>query len=81
MITSQQEMFAVKFAGAIAGLKALGLRGEVVVRGGLVMISTSCKFSATQYRKNLRSAQQRNRGLLVETRPIKGAYVFTFLVA
>ena len=77
MITTQKEMFAVKFAEAMARLKAIGLRGEVAVTAGVVMVSTTDKGSAQSFRKAIKTACLRTGSEWCEKRPAKGAYVFT----
>jgi hypothetical protein len=77
MITSQKELFAVKFADCMARLKAFGLKGDVAVTAGIVMVSTTDKGSAQGFRKAIKTACARTGLVSCETRPAKGAYVFT----
>lgn len=76
MINSQKEMMAVKFAECMGRLKLLGLKGDVSVTAGVVMIATTCKSSAPVFRKAIKTAC-RSGILHVENRPSKGSYVFT----
>lgn len=80
MITTQKEMFAVRFADCMARLKALGLNGEVSVVAGLVMIATNDKYSAQSFRKAIKGACKKSGAVSVETRPNKNSYVFTVSV-
>ena len=80
MMTSPAEALAVKFADCIARLKALGLRGEVAVSAGVVMVSTTDKGSAQGFRKAIKTACQRTGAVCAETRPARGAYVFTIAI-
>lgn len=77
MNASQKEIFAVKFADCMARLKHLGLKGEVAVSAGVVMVSTTDKGSAQVFRKSIKTACARSGSVSCETRPSKGAYVFT----
>lgn len=77
MNTNQKEIFAVKFADCMARLKALGLKGEVAVTAGVVMVSTTDKGSAQGFRKAIKTACARTGAVSYENRPAKGAYVFT----
>ena len=77
MHTTQAEMFAAKFADCMGRLRALGLKGEVAVTAGVVMVSTTDKISASGFRKAMKTACARTGAVFAETRPAKGAYVFT----
>lgn len=77
MLTNPAEMMAVKFADCMGRLRALGLKGEVAVTAGVVMVSTTDKGSAQAFRKAIKTACQRCGVVSVETRPARGAYVFT----
>lgn len=77
MISSQKELFAVKFADCMARLKGLGLKGEVAVSSGVVMVSTNDKVSASGFRKAVKAACDKTGAIFCETRPAKGFYVFT----
>lgn len=77
MNASQKEFFAVKFADCMARLKALGLKGEVAVSAGVVMVSTTDKGSAQAFRKAIKTTCASSGSVSCETRPAKGAYVFT----
>jgi hypothetical protein len=79
MIFSQKELFAVKFADCMARLKSFGLKGEVAVTAGVVMVSTTDKHSAQGFRKAIKTACARTGATYCETRPAKGAYVFTMV--
>lgn len=80
MINTTAEMFAVKFADCMARLQALGLKGEVAVSAGIVMVSTTDKGSAQCFRKAIKTACSRTGAVTTETRPAKGAYVFTVAI-
>lgn len=80
MQTNQKEMMAVKFADCIGRLRGLCLKGEVAVSAGVVMISTADKVSASGFRKAIKTACDRTGAVSCETRPAKGAYVFTVVV-
>ena len=73
-------MFAVKFADCMSRLKNLGLKGDVTVNSGLVMVSTSDKGSASCFRKAIKNACEKTGSVNTETRPKKGFYVFTITV-
>lgn len=77
MHTSPRELFAIKFADCMHRLKSLGLKGEIAVTPGAVMVSTSDKGSAQCFRKAIKSACARTGTTPIETRPAKGFYVFT----
>jgi hypothetical protein len=77
MNASNNELFAVKFADCMARLKSFGLKGEVVVTAGVVMVSTTDKGSAQGFRKAIKTACAKSGSVSCETRPAKGAYVFT----
>lgn len=77
MNTNQAEVFSVRFAECIGRLRALGLKGEVAVVAGVVMVSTTDKTSASGFRKAIRTACARTGAVMVENRPAKGSYVFT----
>ena len=77
MITNHKELFAVKFEDCMARLKAFGLKGEVAVTAGVVMVSTTDKGSAQGFRKAIKTACARTGADFCENRPAKGAYVFT----
>lgn len=77
MISNKTELFAVKFADCMARLRALGLRGEVAVTAGVVMVSTTDKNSASGFRKAIKTACARTGADWCENRPARGAYVFT----
>lgn len=70
---------AERFAQIIERMKALGLRGEVAVASGVVMFSTTDKNSASLARKGIKSAANKAGVVSIETRPAKGAYIFTIL--
>lgn len=76
MMTNQREMMAVKFADCMARLKSFGLKGEVAVSAGVVMVSTTDKNSASQFRKAIKTACAKTGAVSTEHRPAKGAYVF-----
>ena len=80
MQTNPKELFAVKFADCIGRLRGLGLKGDVAVSAGVVMISTADKASATGFRKAIKTACARTGAVICETLPAKGAYVFTVAV-
>ena len=71
--------FACRFAAAMERLKSLGLKGEVALTGGIVMVSTSDKGSAQTFRKAIKTACARCAVDHLETRPRKGFYVFTII--
>lgn len=70
---------AERFAAIIERMKGLGLKGEVAVTSGVVMFSTTDKASASLARKGIKNAAKKAGAVSVETRPAKGAYVFTIL--
>lgn len=70
---------AERFAAIIERMKGLGLKGEVAVTSGVVMFSTTDKTSASLARKGIKNAAKKSGAVSVETRPAKGAYVFTIL--
>ena len=76
MQVSQAEMFAVKFAECMHTLRRLGLKGEVAVTAGVVMVSTTDKFSAPTFRKAIKTACAKTGASFVETLPTTRAYVF-----
>lgn len=80
MQTNQTEMFAAKFADCMARLKALGLKAEIAVCAGVVVVSTQDKGSASCFRKAIKTASERAGAFFVENRPAKGSYVFTVKV-
>ena len=80
MQTTQREQMAIKFADCMARLKNLGLKGEVTVTGGVVMIATECKVSASCYRKAIKTACQRTGAVSHEARPSPSARVFTITI-
>jgi hypothetical protein len=78
MNNSRSELFAVRFADAVAGLKRLGIVCDVAVNAGLVIVSTTDKSSAQTLRAACkRASKAHSTSVFVETRPTKGAYVFT----
>ena len=77
MQVSEREMLAVRFADCMGRLRALGLKGEVAVTAGVVMVTTTDKGSAQVFRKAIKTACTRSGAVSVENRPAKGAYVFT----
>lgn len=77
MKTSIREELAIRFADAMSRLKLLGLKCEVAVSAGVVMVSTSDKGSAQILRASIKKASERMEAVSVETRPSKGFYVFT----
>lgn len=79
MQVSEREMLAVRFADCMGRLRALGLKGEVAVTAGVVMVSTTDKGSAQAFRKAVKTACARCGVVSVENRPTKGAYVFTIV--
>ena len=80
MNANSKEMMAVKFADCMARLKALGLKGEVTVTAGVVMVATTDKGSAQCFRKAIKSTVAKLGAVSAETRPAKGAYVFTVAI-
>ena len=80
MNTTAREQYALQFANCIARLKALGLKGDVAVNAGVVMVSTSDKGSAQCFRKAIKTSCSNTGAISVETRPSKGAYIFTIAV-
>ena len=80
MQTNSQELMAVKFADAMARLKAFSLKGDVTVQAGVVMVATTCKWSASHFRKGIKTACKRTGATWVENRPSKEARVFTVIV-
>lgn len=81
MPAASAELFAVRFADCMARLKALGLKGEVTVMAGVVMVATTDKWSAQHFRKAIRTACERTGAHRVENRPAPGAWVFTVVCA
>jgi len=79
MNVNPNEMFAIKFAGCMNLLCSLGLKAEVAVVAGLVMVSTDNKHSASAFRRAIKKACKKTQTLFVETRPKKGFYVFTIV--
>lgn len=80
MQINTKEMMAVRFADCIGSLRAIGLKGEVSVTGGVVMIATNDKYSASGFRKAIKRACEKTGSLFVENRPTRGSYVFTIAV-
>lgn len=80
MQTNFKEAMAVQFADAMGRLKALGLKGDITVQPGVVMIATTCKWSASHFRKGIKTACARTGGTWVENRPSKVARVFTVVI-
>lgn len=80
MQTNFKELMAVKFAEAMGRLKALGLKGEITVQPGVVMIATTCKWSASHFRKGIKTACANTGATWVENRPSKEARVFTVVI-
>lgn len=79
MLTTEKELMAVKFADCMSRLRNLGLKGEVAVTAGVVMISTADKISASGFRKAIKTACAKTGAVSVETRPAK-TYVFTIAI-
>ena len=79
MLTTEKELMAVKFADCMGRLRNLGLKGEVAVTAGVVMISTADKISASGFRKAIKTACAKTGAVSVETRPAK-TYVFTIAI-
>ena len=75
MNTTATEVFALQFADAMSRLRGLGLKGEVSVAAGVVMIATTDKISASGWRKAIRRACERTGAVSTERRPA-GSYVF-----
>lgn len=80
MQNNTQELMAVRFADCMARLKALGLKGEVTVQAGVVMVATDCKLSASAFRKAIKTACARTGAISTEARPSKTARVFTVVI-
>lgn len=80
MLNTQKELFAVKFADCMARLKNLGLKADIAVTAGVVMVSTADKDSASCFRKAIKSACLKTGAVHVEKRPRKGFYVFSVTV-
>jgi hypothetical protein len=80
MNASATELMAVKFADCMARLKAFGLKGEVSVTAGLVMVATTDKGSAQGFRKAIKTACAKTGAVSTESRPAKGAYVFAIAI-
>lgn len=74
MEATQREQLAVRFADCMSRLKAIGLKGEVAVSAGVVMVSTTDRNSASSFRKAIKTACQRSGAICTESR--KGGYVF-----
>lgn len=81
MPATASELFAVRFADCMARLKALGLKGEVTVTAGVVMVATTDKWSAQHFRKAIKTAADKAGAVRVENRPAPGAWVFTVVCA
>lgn len=80
MQTKEKELFAVKFADAMARLKKLGLEGEVAVSAGVVMVATDCKNSASCFRKAIKTACKNTGAIYTENRPNATKRVFTIVI-
>lgn len=80
MNINSKEMMAIRFAECMARLKAFGLKGEVSVTAGVVMVATTDKGSAQCFRKAIKSTVAKLGVVSVESRPSKGAYVFTIAI-
>ncbi len=70
---------ALRFSAVMEKMKVLGLKGEVAVSAGIVMFSTTDKSSAQQARKAIKVVCKKANVVSTETRPVKGAYVFTII--
>lgn len=79
MQINQKELFAVRFADCMGRLRNLGLKAEISVTGGIVMVATTDKTSASCFRKAIKSACAKCGAVFVENRPAK-SYVFTIAV-
>lgn len=79
MQTNQKELFAVRFADCMGRLRHLGLKGEVTVTAGVVMIATADRISASGYRKAIKTACAKLNAVFTEHRPAK-TYVFTIVI-
>ncbi len=71
---------AARFAVAMDKLRNFGLKGEVAVSGGIVVISTTDKPSSKTYRAAIKRACAKTGAVSVETRPSKASWVFTIAV-
>lgn len=80
MQVALKEQMAVQLADCMSRLKALGLKGEVAVTAGVVMVSTTDKNSASQFRKAMKKVAERTGTVFVENRPSKESRVFTLAV-
>jgi hypothetical protein len=58
-------------------LQNLGLRGEVAMNAGVIVISCKGKNAAQLWRAPLRRATKNAGAVLTENRPTKEHYVFT----
>ena len=71
--------YACRFAECMQRLKNLGLKGEIALTGNVIMIS-SFKDCASQWRKAIKTACDKTNTKRIETRPSKGFYVFTIII-
>ena len=76
MNTNAKELMAVKFAECMGRLKALGMKAEIAVDAGIVMVATADKIDASTFRKAIKTACAKTGAVFCEKRP-KGSYVFT----
>lgn len=77
MKIDQREQFALQFANCMARLRRLGLRAEITVNAGVVMVSTHDKANAAHFRKAIKTACRRTGTISVESRPNATTRVFT----
>ena len=78
MITNTKEMFAVRFADSMTKLKLFGVKAEITVASGLIMIVTSDKSSASIIRKSIKKIKMQEI-VATETRPTKDTSVFAIV--
>jgi hypothetical protein len=67
-----------RFAACVNLFRKLGMKGEVAFTPENLIVSVCGKYDASAWRKAFKIVTQKNKDvMMIETRPVKGAYIFT----
>lgn len=72
--------YACRFYECMDKLKKLGLKGEVSLTAGLVMVSVQGKENSKPWRKAIKTACNKTGVIFAENRPMKDLYLFSIKV-
>lgn len=78
-MNTEIELMRDRFHKLVAMLRGFGFQGEVLLKGGLVIVGARDRFSASLIRKGFRGARNANHGTLTEVRGKDGAAAFVWV--